>query len=152
VKETRETWYRGDERQLRKRRHCLATRETPDSVGARCPPCIRGQVASTWQHDQLVLRSSLPDCFSKKDISNISDLLLADHLCQGRAIFPYPRSEDDTFLVECLTLLRNIVAPYPLTLDYIVVRQVASEDVPLSVMSVALARVRDCLIGNVVRV
>ena len=82
---------------------------------------------------------------SKTEISKISDPLLADYLCQGRAIFPYSRSEDDTLLVECLVPLRKIVAPYPLSLDYIVARQVESEGAPLTVMPMAL--VRDCLLG-----
>ena len=98
------------------------------------------------EYDQLVLRSSLPACVSETDISKISDPLLADYLCQGRAIFPYSRSEDDAFLVECLTPLRKIVIPYPLSLDYIVARQVESENAPLSVMPMVL--VRDCLLGN----
>ena len=87
-----------------------------------------------------------PECVLETDISKISDPLLADYLCRGRAIFPYSRSEDDAFLVECLTPLRKIVIPYPLSLDYIVARQVESENAPLSVMPMAL--VRDCLLGN----
>jgi hypothetical protein len=59
---------------------------------------------------------------------------------------PSSRNEDDSFLVECLTPLRKIVAPYPLSLDYIVARQVESENAPLTVMPMAL--VRDCLLGN----
>ena len=144
--ETSETGGSGGEKQLSKRRHCPVPRVTPGSTCALCPPCIRGEVVSTWQYDQLVLCPSLPECVSETDISKISDPLLADYLCQGRAIFPYSCNEDDAFLVECLTPLRKIVAPYPLSLDYIVARQVESENTPLTVVPMAL--VRDCLLGN----
>ncbi len=105
--ETCETGDSESERQLSKRHHCPVTRVTSGSTCELCPPCIRGQVASSWQHDQLVLRSSLPECVLETDISKISDPLLADYLCQGRAIIPYSRNEDDAFLVECLTQLRK---------------------------------------------
>ena len=82
----------------------------------------------------------MPDCVLETDISKISDPLLADYLCQGRAIFPYTCNEDDGFLVECLAPLRRIVTPYPLPLDYIVTRQVESENAPLSAMPMALVR------------
>ncbi len=126
VAEICETHDSGGDNQLGQRHPCFVARPAPEVVCARCPPCIRGQVTSTWQHDQLVLCCSPPDCLLEMDISNISDLHLADHLCQGRAIFPYSRSDDDTLLVECLTLLRRVVTPYQSKLDFIVVRLVAS--------------------------
>jgi hypothetical protein len=67
----------------------------------QCPPCIEGQIVSTIYHDQLVLCCSLPAYLPEVDISAISDLLPADHLGQGRAVFTYPRSDDDVSVVEC---------------------------------------------------
>jgi hypothetical protein len=69
-------------------------------------------------------------CIRDGHLQDLSDPLLADYLCQGRAIFPYSCNEDEAFLVECLTPLRKIgaVVPYPLSLDYIVARQVESEN------------------------
>ena len=136
---------RGCDSQLSTRCLSLVAKVTSGNTSTRYPPCIRGQIASAWQNDQLVLRSFLPDRVSEMDISRISDSLLADYLCQGRAIFPYSCSEDDTFLVECLAPLRKLVTPYPLSLDYIVARQVERDDAPLTVMHMSL--VRDCLLG-----
>ena len=69
-----------------------------------------------------------------------------EHLCQGRAVFPYPRNDDDTLLVECLMPLRTVVTPYPFKQEYIIARLIADEDAPVTVMQMAL--VRDCLTGN----
>ena len=113
-------------------------------VSIQIPPCIRGQVVGTELHAQLVLRDLLPEGLPERYISDISDQMLADHLCQARAVFPFQRCDNDTTLVECLTPLRT-VTPYRSQLEYIIVRPFADEDAPITVMQVAL--VRDCLMG-----
>ena len=116
------------------------------TVSAQLPPCIGGLIIDTLQHNQLVLRYSPPDCLPEVDISRISDPLLLDYLCQGRAVFPYSCNDDDTFLVECLMSLRRIVSPYPFQQEYLIARRFAADDTdPLTVLHMAL--VRDSLIG-----
>jgi hypothetical protein len=87
-----------------------AQKKIVSTVSAQLPSCIGGLITDTLQHNQLVLRYSPPDCLPEVDISRISDPLLLDYLCQGRAVFPYSCNTDDTFLVECLTPLRKVVS------------------------------------------
>jgi hypothetical protein len=108
------------------------------------PPCIRGQIIGTEQHDHLVLQSLLPKGLPEKNISGTPDRLLADHFCQTRLVFPFPRNDDDTTLVQCLLPPRK-VSTHRFQLEYIIVRLFADEDAPLTVMKMAL--VRDCLRG-----
>ncbi len=91
--------------------------------------------------DHLVLGSSLPKELPVLDISVIPDQQLVGYLCRTGAVFPFPKSDDDIPLVECLLQLR-IVFPYRSQLEYILVRSV---EAPLTVMQTAL--VRDCLKG-----
>ena len=82
------------------------------------------------------------------DISKISDPLLLDYLCHGRAVFPYLCNDNDNgaLMLECLTPLRQVVSPYPFKQEYVVVRLFAAvADAPLTVLQMAL--VRDCLLG-----
>jgi hypothetical protein len=72
------------------------------------PRCIRGQIIGTEQHDHLVLQSFLPTELPDSDISAIPDQQLADYLGQMRAVFPFPRRNDDLTLVECLLPLRTM--------------------------------------------
>jgi hypothetical protein len=58
----------------------------------QCPLCIGGQIIDTLQHDQLLLSYSPPYCLSELDISKISDPLLLDYLCHGRAGLSSPTS------------------------------------------------------------
>ncbi len=75
------------------------------------------------------------------DISRISDPLLLDYLCHGRAVFPYSCNDNDTFLVECLTSLRKVVSPYPFKQEYLIARRFAADDAtPLTVLHMALVR------------
>lgn len=109
-------------------------------------PCIGGQITDTLQHNQLVLHYSPPDCLPEMDLSNVSDPLLLDYLCDGRTVFPCPCNDNDTFMVECLTSLRKVVSPYPFKQEYLIARLFDVEDTtPLTVLHMAL--VRDCLIG-----
>jgi hypothetical protein len=101
------------------------------------PPCIRGQIIGVEQHDPLVLRSSLPREFPELDTSDISDQLLAEYLCQTRAVFPPQRNDDETTQWNVLLPLRE-VSPYRSQPEYIIVRSLADEDTPLTVMQVAL--------------
>jgi hypothetical protein len=78
----------------------------------QCPPCIRGQISGVKPHEQLVLRSIPHDDLPGVDISTISDQQLVEYLCQNRAVFPCPRSDEDILLVECLVPLRAVVQPY----------------------------------------
>ena len=96
----------------------------------RCPPCIRGQIVDTRPHDQLVLSCPLPDQPPDVDISSISDQQLVEYLCKSRAVFSYPRSDDDVLLVECLIPLREVVNPYLFSQEYVVVRLFDDEDAP----------------------
>ena len=124
----------------------LAQTTAADPV--QCPPCIRGHIIGTLQHDQLLLSSSPPDCLPEVDISKISDPLLLDYLCHGRAVFPYLCNDNDNgaLMLECLTPLRQVVSPYPFKQEYVVVRLFAAvADAPLTVLQMAL--VRDCLLG-----
>mmetsp|Transcript_55124 Transcript_55124/g.115349 ORF Transcript_55124/g.115349 Transcript_55124/m.115349 type:complete len:484 (-) Transcript_55124:655-2106(-) len=124
----------------------LTTARAAAVVSAQLPPCIGGQVVDTLQHNQLVLSCSPPDCLPEVDISNISDALLLDYLCHGRAVFPYSCNDNNTVMVECLTSLRKVVSPYPFKQEYIVARLFAADEAaPLTVLHMAL--VRDCLVG-----
>jgi len=113
---------------------------------SRCPPCILGQIVDTVDFNQLVLQPvptlDLPDV----DISTIPDQMLAEYLCLRRAVFPFPRSDDNILMVECLTQLCQVVEPYVFRQEYIVARPACDESAPLTVMSLAL--VRDCLRGT----
>jgi hypothetical protein len=71
--------------------------------------------------------------------------MLADHLCQARAVFPFLQNTDDTTSVECLAPLRKVTS-YHTQLEYIIVRLYTDEEAPLTVMQMAL--VRDCLLGT----
>jgi hypothetical protein len=113
-------------------------------VPTRTPPCIRGQIIGIDQHDHLLLESLLPMVTPDLDISDISDQLLAEYLCQTRSVFPFQQSEHVVTQVECLLPLRAVSSPRS-HLEYIIVRSLADEDAPLTVMQTAL--VRDCLRG-----
>ena len=80
------------------------------------------------------------------NISDLSDLQLAGHLCQWRAVFPYQCCDDDVIMVECLVPLRKVATPYPFKLEYIIIQPLSGDAAPLSTMQMAL--VRDCLMGN----
>ncbi len=108
------------------------------------PPCICGQIVGTEQHDHLVLMSSLPKELPVLDISVIPDQQLVDYLCRTRAVFPFPKSDDDFPLVECLLPLRTVFH-YRSQLEYVIVRSFSDYEAPLTVMQTAL--VRDCLTG-----
>ena len=108
------------------------------------PPCICGQIVGSEQHNHLVLVSSLPKELPVLDISVIPDQQLVDYLCRTRAVFPFPKSDDDIPLVECLLPLRTVF-PYRSQLEYIIVRSFTDDEAPLTVMQTAL--VRDCLKG-----
>ena len=124
----------------------LPTARPAVNVSAQLPPCIGGQITDTLQHNQLALHYSPPDYLPDEDISHISDPLLLDHLCHGRAIFPYSSNDTDTIMVECLTSLRRVVSPYPFKQEYLIARKFDADDAtPLTVLHMAL--VRDCLIG-----
>ena len=97
-------------------------------------------------HDHLVLRCIPLEGPPGVDISAISDLQLADHLCRKRAIFTHYRGEDDYSLLECLIPLRKVVKSYPFDQELLITRLVSDEEVPLSVMQMAL--VRDSLMGS----
>ena len=112
---------------------------------SRCPTCIRGQSVDTQPHDQLVLSCPSPDQPPDVDISSSSNQQLLGYLCESRAIFSYPRSDNDILLVECLIPLRAVVNPYLVSQEYVVVRLFDAEDAPLTVMHVAM--IRDCLMG-----
>ena len=73
------------------------------------------------------------------DKSSISDQLLLDYLCQGRAVFPYPRNDDETLMIECLMPLQTVVTPYLLEQEYAVVRLIADEDAPRAILQMALS-------------
>jgi ribonuclease HI len=112
----------------------------------QCPKCIGGQIVTTLQYNQLVLRYSPPADLPETVVSKISDQQLLAYLCHGRAVLPYPCNNNDTLMVECLMPLRTIVSPYPFKQEYMIARLLAEEDTtPLTVLQVAL--VRDCLIG-----
>ena len=124
----------------------LTTTRAEIITPVQCPQCIGGQIADTLQHNQLVLRYSPPADLPETVISKISDPQLLTYLCHGRAVFPYPRNDNDTLMVECLMPLRTVVSPYPFKQEYMIARQLAVDDTaPLTVLQVAL--VRDCLIG-----
>jgi len=117
-----------------------------DAVGqSYIPPCVVGKIISSADHGQLLLQCEPPRELLDEPISGVSDLQLADTLCQQRAVFPIQIDYHDTRMVECLAVLRRLMDPYPLPLEYVVVRWVESVDAPLSVMHMAL--VRDCLLG-----
>ena len=112
----------------------------------QCPQCIGGQIADTLQHGKLVLRYSPPADLPETTISKISDQQLLAYLCHGRAVFPYPCSDSDTLMVECLMPLRAVMSPYPFKQEYMIARLFAVDDTtPLTVLRTAL--VRDCLLG-----
>ena len=94
--------------------------------------CIEGQVIGTAPHDHLVLRCLPLEGPPGLDISAISDLQLADHLCRMRAIITHYRSEDDYSLVECLIPLRKVVKSYPFDQELLTTRLVSDEEVPLT--------------------
>jgi hypothetical protein len=99
------------------KRICLKRAPLTPHAGAvdpvKCPQFIGGQIASTLLYDQLLLHYSPQDCLPEVDISNLSDSMLLGHLSRGRAVFPYPRNDNDTLMVECLLPLRKVVSPYP---------------------------------------
>ncbi len=88
--------------------------------------------------------SPLPKELPVLDISVIPDQQLVNYLCRTRAVFPFPKSDDDIPLVECLLPLLTVF-PYRSQLEYIIVRSFADDEAPLTVMQTAL--VRDCLKG-----
>jgi hypothetical protein len=124
------------------RRPQVLDQDPATHVSTRTPPCIRGQIIGTDQHDHLLLKSLLLTVTPDLDISDISDQLLADYLCQTRSVFPFQRNEHVVAQVECLLTLRAVSSPRS-HLEYIIVRSLADEDAPLTVMQAAL--VRDCL-------
>jgi hypothetical protein len=63
------------------------------------------------------------------------------YLCQTRSVFPFQRNDTQ---VECLLPLRAVSSSRS-HLEYIIVRSLADENAPLTVMRAAL--VRDCLRG-----
>jgi hypothetical protein len=94
---------------------------------------------TSWQC--LALHYSPSDCLPEMDISNISDPLLLDYLCHGRAVFPYSCNNNNTFMVECLTSLRRVVSPYPFQLEYLIARRFAADDAtPLTMLHMVLVR------------
>ncbi len=111
----------------------------------RCPPCIRGLISGIQPHEQLVLRCIPQDGLPEVDISATTDQQLAEYLCQHRAVFPCPRSEEDIVSVECLVPLRAVVHPYLYSQEYVVVCRFGDDSAPLAVMHIAL--IRDCLRG-----
>jgi hypothetical protein len=56
---------------------------------------------------------------------------------------PQARSDDDVFMVECLTPLRKVTTSYPFKQEYLLTWLIFDEGAPLTVMQIAL--VRDCL-------
>ena len=78
----------------------------------RCPPCIRGLISGIQPHEQLVLRCIPQVGLPGVDISAITDQHLVECLCQHRAVFPCPRSDEDILSVECLVPLRAVMHPY----------------------------------------
>ena len=111
-----------------------------------CPPSIRGQIVDARLQNQLTLCYLPPDGLPQVNISDLSDLQLADHLCQWRAVFPFQCCDDDVTMVECLVPLRKVANPYPFKQEYIIIRPLSGDAAPLSTMQMAL--VRDCLMGN----
>ncbi len=111
----------------------------------RCPPCIRGQISGVQPHEQLVLRCTPQDGLPGVDISAITNQQLVEFLCQNRAVFPCPRSDEDILSVECLLPLRAVVHPHLFSQEYVVVCRFGDDSAPLAVMHTAL--IRDCLRG-----
>ncbi len=79
---------------------------------ATSPVHLWANCHGTRQHDHLVLGSSLPKelpglDIMTMDISVIPDQQLVDYLCRTRAVFPFPKRDDDIPLVECLLPLRQ---------------------------------------------
>jgi hypothetical protein len=89
----------------------------------RCPPCIRGLISGVQPLEQSVLRlRCIPqDGLPGVDISAITDQQLVEYLCQHRAVFPCPRSDEDILSIECLVPLRAVVHPYLYSQEYVVV-------------------------------
>ncbi len=79
------------------------------------------------------------------DIFAITEQQLVEFLCQNRAVFPYPLSDEDILSVECLVPLRTVVHPYVFSQEYAVVCLVGDGSAPLAVMHIA--QIRDCLRG-----
>jgi hypothetical protein len=100
----------------------------------RCPPCIRGQISGVQPHEQLVLRCIPQDGLPGVEISAITDQQLVEYLCQHRAVFPCPRSDEDFLPVECLFPFCAVVHPYLYSQEYVVVcREVGIQAYTMSI-------------------
>jgi hypothetical protein len=110
-----------------------------------CPPSIQGQISGVKPHEQLVLQCTLQSGLPEVDISTISDQQLLEYLCQTRAVFSYPRNNEDILSVECLVPLRAVMHPYIFSQEYALVCLFGDDSAPLAVMHIAL--IRDCLRG-----
>ncbi len=108
-------------------------------VSTRTSQCIRGQIIGTDQHDHLLLKSLLLTWISL--ISQISSwsIISARHSSHFSGTNTLSRRSN-----ACYLPLRAVSSSRS-HLEYIIVRSLADEDVPLTVMQAAL--VRDCLRG-----
>ena len=111
----------------------------------KIPPCIAGKITKVDEHGQLVLEYVSNDDIPDLDIAEVTDVQLAEYMCQTRAIFSFTMDGTDTHTVECLVPLSR-VASSTFPQEFIIVQSTVIKEAPLTVLGTAF--VRDSLLAG----